>query len=65
MLQSTGILTDYDRPIEITKGVFWVGFTDSEGRLQCNPYLIVDDDEAVLIRGGRGNSDSALSGFPA
>lgn len=50
--QSTSISTDYDRPIEIAKGVFWVGFTDSEGRLQCNPYLIVDGDEAILIDGG-------------
>lgn len=27
-----------------------MGFADSEGRLQCNPYLIVDGDEAVAAR---------------
>ena len=43
---------DYDRPVKLGEGVYWVGFADSEGRLQCNPYLIIDWDEAVLIDGG-------------
>lgn len=29
-----------------------MGFTDLYGRLQCNPYLIMDGDEGVLIDGG-------------
>jgi flavorubredoxin len=43
---------DYDRPVKLADGVFWVGFADLKGRLQCNPYLIVDGDEAILIDGG-------------
>ncbi|ARJ66841.1 hypothetical protein WV31_14750 [Magnetospirillum sp. ME-1] len=47
-----GINIDYDRPVKLADSVYWVGFADTEGRLQCNPYLIVDGDEAVLIDGG-------------
>ena len=43
---------DYLQPIEIAEGVFWVGFADTNIGLRCNPYLIVDGDEAVLIDGG-------------
>ena len=43
---------DYERAVEIAKGVFWVGFYDSQSGLHCNPYLIVDRDEAVVIDGG-------------
>lgn len=43
---------DYSRPIEIASGIFWVGFNDEEAGLHCNPYLIIDEDEAVLIDGG-------------
>jgi flavorubredoxin len=43
---------DYDRPVKLAEGIFWVGFADLEGRLQCNPYLVVDGDEAILIDGG-------------
>lgn len=43
---------DYDRPIELAPGVYWVGFADPQRGLYCNPYLIVDGDEGVLIDGG-------------
>lgn len=43
---------DYERPVEIADGVFWVGFFDTKSGLHCNPYLIVDGDEAVVIDGG-------------
>ncbi|MFN3077157.1 MAG: MBL fold metallo-hydrolase [Alphaproteobacteria bacterium] len=43
---------DVSRPVKLADGVFWVGFADELGRLQCNPYLIVDGDEAILIDGG-------------
>lgn len=39
-------------PVEIGKGVFWTGFYDKSADLHCNPYLIVEEDEAVLIDGG-------------
>ena len=37
---------------EIAEGVYWVGDKNQEGGLHCNPYLIVDGDEAVLIDPG-------------
>ena len=40
---------EYDNPIEIADGVYWVGFWDEHSRLHCNPYLIIDGQEAVLI----------------
>lgn len=43
---------DYDRPIQINEGVYWVGFYDEPSGLHCNPYIIVDGDEAVVIDGG-------------
>jgi flavorubredoxin len=43
---------DYDRPVEIAPEVYWVGFFDSQSGLHCNPYLIVDKGEAVVIDGG-------------
>ncbi|MFC1555720.1 MBL fold metallo-hydrolase [candidate division KSB1 bacterium] len=42
----------HENPVEIADGVFWVGFYDIESGLHCNPYLIVDNDEAVIIDGG-------------
>lgn len=39
-------------PEEIAPGVFWVGYSDIQTGLHCNPYLIVDGEEAVLVDGG-------------
>ena len=39
-------------PIEITDGVFWLGYAAENIGLHCNPYLIREGDEAVLIDGG-------------
>ena len=43
---------EYEKPIEIADGIFWVGFYDRQAGLHCNPYLIVDHDEALVIDGG-------------
>ena len=43
---------NYEKEIKIVDGVYWVGFMDRESGLHCNPYLVVDGDEAVLIDGG-------------
>lgn len=43
---------DYDNSIAITRDIHWVGFFDEEASLHCNPYLIIDDNEAVLIDPG-------------
>ncbi|MDR1548872.1 MAG: MBL fold metallo-hydrolase [Hungatella sp.] len=43
---------NYNEYVEIAEGVYWVGFFDENAGLHCNPYLIVDGDEAVLIDSG-------------
>jgi len=43
---------DNENSVEIAEGIYWVGFHDTESGLHCNPYLIVDKDEAVVIDGG-------------
>lgn len=42
----------YAPPVQIAEGIYWVGFADHSSRLHCNPYLIIEGDEAVLIDGG-------------
>jgi len=37
---------------EIAKGIYWVGSGEQIDGLNCNPYLIVDGEEAVLIDPG-------------
>ncbi|MBF0318309.1 MAG: MBL fold metallo-hydrolase [Nitrospirae bacterium] len=43
---------NYDRPVKIAEDTYWIGFYDKVSGLHCNPYLIVDGDEAVVIDGG-------------
>lgn len=43
--------TEYDKPIEVAEGVYWVGY-NMDAVFRTNPYLIVDGDEAVLIDPG-------------
>jgi len=51
---------DYNEYIEIAEGTYWVGFADKTAGLHCNPYLIVDGDEAVLIDSGSRNDFSTV-----
>jgi len=46
---------DYNNYVEIANGIYWVGFADKNAGLHCNPYLIADNGEAVLIDGGSRN----------
>ena len=39
-------------PIAIADGIDWLGYTNNNVGLHCNPYLIHEGDEAVLIDGG-------------
>jgi flavorubredoxin len=39
-------------PIEISDGIYWLGYTANNLGLHCNPYLICEGEEAVLIDGG-------------
>ncbi|MDR2022521.1 MAG: MBL fold metallo-hydrolase [Hungatella sp.] len=43
---------NYNEYVKIAEGVYWVGFFDENAGLHCNPYLIADGDEAVLIDSG-------------
>jgi diguanylate cyclase (GGDEF)-like protein len=38
--------------VELVQGIYWVGGSEQDGGLHCNPYLIIDGDEAVLIDPG-------------
>lgn len=38
--------------IQIAKDTYWVGGNGQDGGLHCNPYLLLDGDEAVLIDPG-------------
>lgn len=41
-----------DKPIEIAEGIFWVGYHEPDQGLQCNPYLLIDGQEAILFEPG-------------
>lgn len=51
---------DPEKPVEIADGIYWVGFADLHSKLHCNPYLIRDGDEAVLIDGGSRSDFSSV-----
>lgn len=42
----------YEDAIKVADGIYWIGFYDVDSGLHCNPYLIIDNDEAVVIDGG-------------
>lgn len=44
--------TEIDYPIQVADGIYWVGSHDQDSRLNCNPYLVVEGNRAVLIDGG-------------
>ena len=51
---------DYSSNIEIAEGIFWVGFADIKAGLHCNSYLVMDNNEAVLIDSGSRNDFSTV-----
>lgn len=40
------------RPINIADGIYWVGGQDEASNIRCNPFLVIQDGQAVLIDGG-------------
>jgi len=38
--------------MQIADGIYWVGFYDASAALQCNPYLLIDHNEAILFDPG-------------
>lgn len=51
-LKAKNRAVDFDRAVNLGNGIWWVGFQDLDSGLRCNPYLIIEGDEAVLIDGG-------------
>lgn len=43
---------DYSRYVKVDDGVYWIGFQDEKTMLHSNPYVIVDNGEAVVVDGG-------------
>ncbi len=43
---------DITKAIEIAEKIYWVGHYDPETALVSNPYLLVDEEEAILIDPG-------------
>ena len=52
MTKPKTIVQDYESSVEIAQGIYWVGFHDTYSGLRCNPYLIIDHEEALVIDGG-------------
>lgn len=45
-------LLSYDKPIKVSRHVYWVGTYDDRDNFQCNPYLIVLNGMGILIDPG-------------
>jgi len=43
---------NFVRAGEFADNIYWIGYADVKAAMQCNPYLIIDGDEAVVIDGG-------------
>ncbi|EKD83425.1 MAG: hypothetical protein ACD_39C00686G0005, partial [uncultured bacterium] len=43
---------NYNRPIKVAEGIFWIGVYEPEANLHCNAYMIVEGDKALIIDGG-------------
>lgn len=43
---------DYLEPVEVAPGVYWIGFYDEKAAFHCNPYLLIDGDEAIIFDPG-------------
>lgn len=41
-----------NEPVEIAKGIHWIGFDDRKAGFHCNPYLLVDNGQAILFDPG-------------
>jgi len=52
MIKPKSNAQNHEGLVEIAEGIYWVGFYDAQSGLHCNPYLIVDHDEALVIDGG-------------
>lgn len=44
--------TSFDKIISVSKDIYWCGVLDLDSNFQCNPYLVLDEDRALLIDPG-------------
>lgn len=55
ILKRKGGCVDKQEPsgaVELGRGIYWVGTLEERRGLDCNPYLIIDGDKAVLVDPG-------------
>ena len=38
--------------VQISDGIYWVGSSDEKAEINCNPYLIIDSGEGILLDPG-------------
>lgn len=43
---------DTQKSVEIADNIYWVGFHDESAGFNCNPYLMIDNGEAVIFDPG-------------
>lgn len=43
---------DTTKAIEIADNIFWIGLDEKNSGLRCNPYIIIDESDVVLIEPG-------------
>lgn len=55
LIMKTTEKLDDANPYKITESIWWIGFADYESGFSNNPYLIVEEDEAVLFDPGPGH----------
>ncbi len=44
---------DYENPVMVAEGIYWVGFYDNQSGLHCNPF---DKRQTKFITDGTGSS---------
>ena len=52
MIKASNGLRKEQGPVQIGEGVYWVGYSDPHFGAYCNPYLIIEGNEAVVIDSG-------------
>ncbi|MBF0472267.1 MAG: SpoIIE family protein phosphatase [Nitrospirae bacterium] len=53
---------DLSKPVEISEKIYWVGVAVENDPFKCHPYLLIDNDEAILFDiGTLENHDKILT----